>query len=108
MTDQFSLLDSTKLLREIDDEIDGNVFDHFSFLSPERTRQQLADNDIVISNVAMLDPARFADEVEIALTNEGGDGGGDLPDPPNGFAYIVNADGEYLVNDDDAYILAKV
>lgn len=33
---------------------------------------------------------------------------GDLPSPPEGFAYIVNKVGAYLVNADEAYILAKV
>jgi hypothetical protein len=35
-------------------------------------------------------------------------GGGGLPAAPEGFSYIVNADGGYLTNADGAYILAKV
>lgn len=37
-----------------------------------------------------------------------GGGGEELPEAPEGFAYLVNANGEYLVNADGAYILAKV
>lgn len=76
--DKFSELDPAKLLREIDDEIDGDVFDQYSLLAPERARQQLANEGIVVSNAAMLDPARFVDEVEAALDDDEG-GGGDLP-----------------------------
>jgi hypothetical protein len=36
------------------------------------------------------------------------DAGGVLPDPPTGFAYLVNAGGKYIVNADSAYILAKI
>lgn len=43
-----------------------------------------------------------------AAANIGAGGGGDLPEAPNGFAYLVNADGAYLQNADAAYILAKV
>jgi hypothetical protein len=38
---------------------------------------------------------------------EGG-GGEELEEAPEGFAYIVNADGSFLQNADGAYILAKV
>ena len=37
-----------------------------------------------------------------------GGGGEELEEAPEGFAYIVNADGAFLVNADGAYILAKV
>lgn len=91
--DKFSELDPAKLLREIDDEIDGDVFDQFSILSPERVRQQLADNGIVVSNAAMLDPSRFAGEVETALADEGGGGGGGEVLSPlfDGIAYLLNS-----------------
>lgn len=35
-------------------------------------------------------------------------GGGGLPAPPAGYAYIVNAGGSYLLNADGSYILTKV
>lgn len=35
------------------------------------------------------------------------EGGGDLPEAPEGFAYLVNADEKFIVNADGAYILAK-
>jgi hypothetical protein len=31
--------------------------------------------------------------------------GGELPAPPDGFHYLVNADGKYIINADGAYIL---
>jgi hypothetical protein len=41
-------------------------------------------------------------------TNIAAGGGGELPEAPAGFAYIVNSDDAYIVNHDAAYILAKV
>jgi hypothetical protein len=49
-------------------------------------------------------PAQLLDDLD---TNIGAGGGGEeLPAPPEGFHYIVNADGEYIVNAGGAYILA--
>lgn len=45
---------------------------------------------------------------QVAANISDGDGGEALPEAPEGFAYLVNADGEYLVNADGSYILAKV
>jgi hypothetical protein len=42
-----------------------------------------------------------------AISDTGGGGGGDLPAPPSGFHYLINADGAYLVNADGDYILAN-
>jgi hypothetical protein len=38
----------------------------------------------------------------------GSGGDGDVPAPPSGFQYLVNADAKYIVNNTGAYILAKV
>lgn len=43
---------------------------------------------------------------EQAAAHTSVDSGGELPAPPEGFHYLVNADGKYLVNADGAYILA--
>ena len=48
-----------------------------------------------------------AENTEFDDAGSGG-GGGDLPSPPAGFAYIVNKDDSYLINKDGAYFLAKV
>jgi hypothetical protein len=42
------------------------------------------------------------------LGGSGSGGDGDLPNAPEGFAYLVNADGKYIINADGAYVLAKV
>ena len=40
-----------------------------------------------------------------SAANIGAGGGEELPAPPEGFHYLINADGKYLVNADGAYIL---
>ncbi len=37
-----------------------------------------------------------------------GGGGGDLPEAPEGFAYLVNDNGEFYVGVGDAFIIAEV
>lgn len=37
-----------------------------------------------------------------------GGGGGDLPDPPMGFAYVVNSNGDFFVTNDDAYVIQEI
>lgn len=46
-------------------------------------------------------------EVAVRSTPDEG-GGGELEAPPEGFAYLVNADGKYIVNGDGGYILMEV
>lgn len=45
-------------------------------------------------------------ELLAAIANTEG-GGEELEEAPNGFSYIVNAAGAFLVNSDDAYILSE-
>lgn len=45
---------------------------------------------------------------DLATNISAGGGGEELPEAPEGFAYLTNADDAYLINADDAYILAKV
>lgn len=52
--------------------------------------------------------ASIAHLMDDAIANIGAGGGGGLPSPPAGFAYILNKDNAYIVNKDGAYILAKV
>lgn len=35
------------------------------------------------------------------------EGGGDLPEAPEGFAYLVNADGAFIVNADGAFVIVQ-
>ena len=44
--------------------------------------------------------------VSVIVTAQGG--AAELPDAPSGFAYLVDGAGAYIINGDDAYILAKV
>jgi hypothetical protein len=37
-----------------------------------------------------------------------GGGADELPDPPAGFAYLVNGDGAFLINADGKYIVAHL
>lgn len=46
--------------------------------------------------------AQLMDDLQ---ANIGADGGEELPAPPEGFKYLVNADGAYLLNADGAYLL---
>jgi hypothetical protein len=63
------------------------------------------DDLTVLNN---CDDNYLCEALQLAATkvNAGGGGGGDLPAPPDGYHYIINADGKYLVNGDGAYILA--
>ncbi len=66
------------------------------------------NSDLGGSTVSYLTRS-YADLLDTLETTIGsGGGGGGLPTPPSGFAYLVNKDTEYLVNADGAYILAKV
>lgn len=44
---------------------------------------------------------------ENAEFDEGGGGGEELPEAPEGFAYLVNAGDAFIVNADGAYVLAE-
>lgn len=42
-----------------------------------------------------------------AATDVIASGGGELPEAPEGFAYVVNGSGEYVTNGDGAYVIAE-
>lgn len=51
--------------------------------------------------------ADLVDAVYLGSALSSGGGGEELPAAPGGFAYIVNADGDFLRNAESAYILGK-
>lgn len=78
--------------------------------SPRRGKRELLG--ALITALGGTPPPPYStstEELLAAAANAADDGEGeDLAEAPEGFAYIVNADGEYLLNADEAYILAKV
>ena len=103
-------LDPFRAAKEIEAAVGHAVFTSAAYSDPERFYAELeAEFGIEITPFMALDTNALVSAVNDALEeDEGEGGGGELPEAPDGFAYLVNANGDTLLNADDAYILGKV